>query len=68
MIGGGLSNSGTMPINGGDSGPAVSGGDNSNTFTVGSLNMGGSSSGGGMKDVLIYAVIGLALYVFVKSK
>ncbi|WP_238129940.1 hypothetical protein [Vibrio cincinnatiensis] len=56
-----------MPINGGDSGPAVSGGDNSNTFTVGSLNMGGSSSGG-VKNIVLYAVIGLALYVFVKSR
>lgn len=66
MIGGGLSNSGTMPINGGDSGPAVSGGDNSNTFTVGSLNMGGSKQGGVDTYLLIGAVF-LGLYLLMKK-
>ncbi|EKO3579529.1 hypothetical protein ACQSNA_002395 [Vibrio metschnikovii] len=67
MIGGGLSNSGTMPINGGDSGPAVSGGDNSNTFTVGSLNMGGSKQGGGL-NYMTLALIALSVYVILKIK
>ncbi|EKO3677628.1 hypothetical protein M3912_002827 [Vibrio metschnikovii] len=67
MIGGGLSNSGTMPINGGDSGPAVSGGDTSNHFTVGSLNMGGSSSGG-VKTWSLLAIAALFFYVVVVKK
>lgn len=66
MIGGGLSNTGTMPINGGDSGPAVSGGDTSNTFTVGSLMMGGSKKGGMSNTLLMLAVGALAFYVIVK--
>ncbi|WP_217529092.1 hypothetical protein [Vibrio metschnikovii] len=67
MIGGGLTNSGSMPINGGDSGPAVSGGDNSNTFTVGSLNMGGSSSGGKV-NYMVLGLIALSVYVIIKLK
>ncbi|NLS13361.1 hypothetical protein HGP28_10700 [Vibrio sp. SM6] len=58
MIGGGLTNSGSMPISA-NGGPATSGSDGASdgTMTVGGINMGG---GGGISTSVI-AVVVLAL-------
>lgn len=68
LIGGGLTNSGSMPISagGGAAGPSTAKSSTNTGFTVGAFNMGGGSSS--HKTLLIVgAVVAIALFIVMKK-
>ncbi|SEG21434.1 hypothetical protein [Vibrio hangzhouensis] len=58
-----LTNNGTMPISGGHAGPATSGNQQRNSYSVGGINM-----GGGVNPWLIGIVLVILVYLMVKKK
>lgn len=66
LIGGGLTNSGSMPVSaaGGMAGPSTATSNTRNGFSVGALNMGSGSN----KTLLIVSVLAIAaLFIVVKK-
>ncbi|EJU9029135.1 hypothetical protein N5K68_000009 [Vibrio cholerae] len=63
LIGGGLTNSGTMPISGGTAGPSTATSTNNSGQHVGSINM-----GGGVSPLLIGVVIVALAYLMLRKK
>ncbi len=64
LMGGGLTNSGTMPITGGDAGPSTARSGNSSGQTIGAINMGSQ----GVNPWLIGAVIIAVVFLVFKKK
>ncbi|WP_456296847.1 hypothetical protein M1D72_10505 [Vibrio sp. AK197] len=64
LMGGGLTNSGTMPITGGDAGPSTARSGNNSGQTIGAINMGSQ----GISPWLIGAVIVAVVFLVFKKK
>ncbi|MDE1210800.1 hypothetical protein [Vibrio aestuarianus] len=65
LMGGGLTNSGTMPISGGQAGPSTATSTNNSGQSVGAINMGSPT---GVSPWLIGVVIVVIAYLMLKKK
>ncbi|ELS8947701.1 hypothetical protein [Vibrio furnissii] len=65
MMGGGLTNSGSMPISGGQAGPSTATSTNNSGQSVGAINMGSPS---GVSPLLIAAVVVILAFLVLRKK
>ncbi|BDU42894.1 hypothetical protein [Vibrio nigripulchritudo] len=54
-----LTNSGTMPIHGGNAGPSMAHGQNRSNFGVGSINMGGVPTWAVIAGIAVLSIVAL---------
>ncbi|ELK8601436.1 hypothetical protein RV072_002220 [Vibrio vulnificus] len=65
LIGGGLTNSGSMPISGGDAGPSTATSTNNSGQSVGAINMGSPT---GVSPLLIGGVVLVLAFMMTNRK
>ncbi|EGA72381.1 hypothetical protein VISI1226_20605 [Vibrio sinaloensis DSM 21326] len=65
MLGGGLTNSGSMPISGGQAGPSTATSTNNSGQSIGSINMGSPK---GVSPWLIAAVVIVLAFLVLRKK
>ncbi|EKO3904895.1 hypothetical protein [Vibrio fluvialis] len=65
MLGGGLTNSGSMPISGGQAGPSTATSTNNSGQSIGAINMGSPT---GVSPLLIAAVVVILAFLVLRKK